>query len=68
MTSTAMFLLYLFALVFMVLGGFLGLIESKGNPGFLVPILFGLFFFWILWEITVGRPEKTAAGPGNRGR
>ena len=66
MTSTVMFLLYLFALVFMVLGGFFGLIESQGNPAFLLPILFGLYFFWILWEITVGRPEKSAAGRDNR--
>lgn len=63
-----MFLIYLFALVFMVLGGFFGLIESEGNPGFLLPILFGLFFFWILWEITVGRPEKRPARGNDRRR
>lgn len=65
MTSTAMFLIYLGTLVLMVLGGFLGLIESHGNPGFLIPILFGLFFFWILWEIVVGRPEKNPARRNN---
>ncbi|HJP40626.1 MAG TPA: hypothetical protein QGF35_02845 [Dehalococcoidia bacterium] len=61
MPSTAMFLIYLGALVFMVLGGFMGLIQSQGNPGFLVPILFGLMFFWALWEITVGSADKSKA-------
>ncbi len=62
MASTAMFLIYLCALVFMVLGGFYGLIESEGNPGFLLPVLFGLFFFYILWEAMVGPPEKSEVG------
>ncbi|MFQ5381520.1 MAG: hypothetical protein ACE5EF_07855 [Dehalococcoidia bacterium] len=67
MASTAMFLIYLGALVFMVLGGFFGLIRSEGNPGFLVPVLFGLFFFYILWEAMVGPPERSKIRrPGDR--
>lgn len=58
MASNAMFFLYLGALVFMVLGGFFGLIKSEGNPAFLLPVLFGLFFFYILWEVVVGKPEQ----------
>jgi hypothetical protein len=52
------FLVYLFALVLSVMGGFIGLIKTDGHPLYLIPILFGLFFFWICWEITVGQGES----------
>lgn len=47
------FFIYVFALAFMVLGGFIGLLESR-HPAFLAPILLGLFFFYICWEVSVG--------------
>lgn len=56
--SWGAFLIYLFALCFMVLGGFYGLYESH-HPAFLIPILFGLFFFYLAWEAVVGPPEHT---------
>jgi hypothetical protein len=36
----------------MVLGGFIGLVESH-HPAFLAPILLGLFFFYLCWEAVV---------------
>jgi hypothetical protein len=54
--SWGAFCIYLFALIFMVLGGFIGLIES-GHPAFLAPVLLGLFFFYLCWEAVVGPPE-----------
>lgn len=55
--SWGAFLIYLFALCFMVLGGFYGLYESH-HPAFLAPILLGLFFFYLVWEAVVGPPER----------
>ena len=57
--SWAAFFVYLFGLSFMVLGGFIGLVESK-HPAFLAPILLGLFFFYLCWEAVVGPPEGKA--------
>jgi hypothetical protein len=48
--SLGPFLVYLSALCLMVLGGFWGLVQSH-HPAFLAPILMGLFFFYITWEI-----------------
>ena len=50
--SWGAFLVYVFALCFMVLGGFIGLVESH-HPAFLAPILLGLFFFYLCWEAVV---------------
>ena len=47
--SWGAFIVYVFALVFMVLGGLYGLFES-GHPAFLAPVLMGLFFFYLTWE------------------
>ncbi len=55
--SWGAFLICLGGLCFLVLGGFWGLIQS-GHPAFLVPILMGLFFFYLCWEAVVGPPEK----------
>jgi hypothetical protein len=46
--SWGAFLVYLGALVLCVLGGFIGLIESR-HPAFLAPILMGLFYFYLTW-------------------
>jgi len=48
--SWGAYFLYVFALSFMVLGGLIGLFESK-HPAFLAPIFLGLFFFYLTWEI-----------------
>lgn len=61
--SWGAFFIYLAALTFMVLGGFIGLVQS-GHPAFLIPILLGLFFFYLCWEAVVGPPER----PTRRGR
>lgn len=50
--SWGAFIVYVAALVLMTLGGFFGLIES-GYRVFLVPVLMGLFFFYITWTIVV---------------
>lgn len=54
--SWGAFVVYVFALSFMVLGGFIGLVESH-HPAFLAPILMGLFFFYLCWEAVVGPAE-----------
>ncbi len=54
--SWGAFCVYLFGLTFLVLGGFVGLVESH-HPAFLAPILVGLFFFYLCWEAVVGPPE-----------
>lgn len=61
--SWGAFLVYVGALVFMTLGGFILLVESH-HPAFLAPILMGLFFFYICWEIVVGDVE--AAPPRSK--
>ncbi len=62
--SWGAFLVYLGALTFMTLGGFIGLVES-GHPAFLAPILMGLFFFYICWEAVV---ETEPAPPKSKNR
>ena len=62
--SFGAFLVYLAALCFMIMGGFIGLVKS-GHPAFLAPILLGLFFFYLCWEATVG---KDIDPPGPRGK
>ena len=61
--SWGAFCVYLFALSFMVLGGFIGLLQS-GHPAFLAPILMGLFFFYLCWEAVVGK-DVDAPPPKN---
>ncbi len=51
--SWGAFLVYIFAVCFMILGGFYGLVMSH-FPVFLVPILMGLFFFYLAWEAVMG--------------
>jgi hypothetical protein len=48
------FLVYLFAVTFITVGGLWGLFESR-HPAFLAPVLMGLFFFYLCWEAVVGR-------------
>ncbi len=55
--SWGAFCIYIGALTFMVLGGFFGLLQSH-HPAFLIPILLGLFFFYLCWEAVVGPPES----------
>ncbi|HEY4669345.1 MAG TPA: hypothetical protein VIH05_06185 [Tepidiformaceae bacterium] len=55
--SFGAFLVYLAALTLMVGGGFYGLIASK-HPAFLVPILMGLFFFYLCWEAVVETGDR----------
>jgi hypothetical protein len=57
------FVVYLFALTFMVAGGFWGLIQS-GHPAFLAPILMGLLFFYICWEAVVEKEDPPRKNPG----
>jgi hypothetical protein len=64
--SFGAFLVYLFALCFMVLGGFYGLIMSH-HPAFLAPILMGCFFFYLCWEVVVGEVDAPPP-PANKGR
>lgn len=63
--SWSAFLVYVFGLVFMVLGGLYGLYES-GHPAFLAPILMGLFFFYLTWEAVVD--EEDFAPPSKPGK
>jgi hypothetical protein len=65
--SWGAFFLYLAVLVFITLGGFIGLIETK-HPFFLAPILMGLFFFYIAWEASVDDgPPPPPKGSRNTG-
>lgn len=63
--SWGAFLVYVVALCFMVLGGFWGLVQSH-HPAFLAPILVGLFFFYLCWEVVVETGENL--GPPNKQR
>jgi Zn-dependent protease len=67
------FIVYVFALVFMVLGGLYGLYESRHHPAFLAPVLMGLFFY-LTWEAVVDdddsaplSPPRAALGPAAPG-
>jgi hypothetical protein len=62
--SWGAFVVYVFALSFLVIGGFWGLFESH-HPAFLAPILLGLFFFYLCWEAVV---EGSDAPPPNKGK
>lgn len=55
--SWGAFVVYVFALCLMVLGGFWGLVQSH-YPVFLVPILIGLFFFYLCWEAVVEGEDR----------
>jgi fatty acid desaturase len=60
--SWGAFFVYVAALVFMVLGGFWGLAASH-HPAFLVPILMGLFFFYLAWEAVVEDEDDAPPAP-----
>lgn len=63
--SWGAFLVYVVALVFVTLGGFMGLVAS-GHPAFLAPILMGLLYFWICYEIVA--EENDPLPPASRDR
>lgn len=63
--SWSAFVVYMIGLVFMTLGGFVCLIEY-GHPAFLAPILMGLFFLYITWQIFV--EDNPVPPPGSRQR
>jgi len=66
--SWGAFLVYVFALMFMTLGGIWGLVESR-HPAFLIPILMGLFYFYLCWEAVVeGDDEQGPPTPPSRSR
>lgn len=50
--SWTAFVVYVAALMFVVGGGFVGLMSSH-DAKFLAPILMGLFFFYLTWEAVV---------------
>lgn len=60
--SWAMFLVYLGAACFVTIGGLWGLFNSH-HPAFLAPILMGLFFLYLLWEVVIGPVEDAPARP-----
>ena len=62
--SWGAFFVYVTAITFMVLGGFWGLFQSH-HPAFLVPILLGLFYFYLCWEAVV--EGEDAPGPPKAG-
>jgi|GEM_PF-1189257 len=63
--SWGAFVVYVAALIFLVLGGFWGLVESK-HPAFLVPILLGLFYFYLCWEAVVEDEDDAPPAPPAR--
>lgn len=65
--SWGAFLVYVAALLFMTIGGLWGLIESH-HPAFLVPVLLGLFYFYLCWEAVVEGDDDAPPGPPARGR
>ena len=64
--SWGAFFVYVFAICFMILGGFWGLFESH-HPAFLAPILMGLFFFYLCWEAGVEGEGGGMPPPKNGG-
>lgn len=64
--SWSAFAVYVGAVCFMVLGGFWGLFASH-HPAFLVPILLGLFYFYLCWEAVV-EGEDSSGPPRTRGQ
>jgi hypothetical protein len=63
--SWGAFFVYVAALILVTLGGIWGLIESR-HPAFLVPILIGLFYFYLCWEAVVEDEDKPAAPPASK--
>lgn len=63
--SWGAFLVYVGALMFMTIGGLWGLFES-GHPAFLVPILLGLFYFYLAWEAVVEDGDNPPAPPARK--
>jgi glycerol uptake facilitator-like aquaporin len=66
--SWGAFFVYVCALVLVVGGGFIALIQSH-HPAFLAPILVGLLYFYIAWEACVetGDSLPPAKRDGMRG-
>ena len=60
--SWGAFFVYVAALVFVTLGGFWGLLQSH-HPAFLVPILIGLFYFYLCWEAVVEDEDDAPPAP-----
>ena len=63
--SWGAFVVYVVALLFVTIGGVWGLIES-GHPAFLVPILIGLFYFYLCWEAVVEDDEAPPRPPARK--
>ena len=63
--SWGAFFVYVAALIFVTLGGVWGLIESH-HPAFLVPILIGLFYFYLCWEAVVEDEDNPPAPPASK--
>jgi len=64
--SWGAFFVYVAALIFVTLGGVWGLMES-GHPAFLVPILVGLFYFYLCWEAVVDEDDFAPPSKKNEG-
>ena len=64
--SWGAFFVYVAALIFVTLGGVWGLMES-GHPAFLVPILIGLFYFYLCWEAVVDQDDFAPPSKKNEG-
>lgn len=64
--SWGAFFVYVGALIFVTLGGVWGLIQS-GHPAFLVPILIGLFYFYLCWEAVVDEDDWAPPSRKNEG-
>lgn len=64
--SWGAFFVYVAALIFVTLGGVWGLIASGGHPAFLVPILIGLFYFYLCWEAVVEDEDAPPAPPAQK--
>jgi len=60
--SWGAFVVYVGALMFMTIGGLWGLFAS-GHPAFLVPVLLGLFYFYLVWEAVVEDEDNPPAPP-----
>lgn len=64
--SWGAYFVYVGALCLETLGGFMGLIASGGHPAFLAPVLMGLFFFYITWEIVVDEDDLVPPRPPSK--
>ena len=63
--SWGAFCVYVLALCIVVLGGFWGLVASH-HPAFLVPILLGLFYFYLCWEAVAEDDDAPPAPPARK--